>query len=147
MLLGRKAMTNLSSVKSLSCTWLFPTSWTAACQASLSITNSCSLLKLMSFELVMPYTCLNCNPGIVEGWGKTWERRYKLNWNQTLDLHKDMMTNISPSFIALCVNVSLLCLSHTHPPSVQNILQALLDHMLGDRQFTTILCVWSWLKP
>ena len=30
------------------------TSWTAACQASLSITNSWSLLKLMSIELVMP---------------------------------------------------------------------------------------------
>ena len=30
------------------------TPWTAACQASLSITNSCSLLKLTSIELVMP---------------------------------------------------------------------------------------------
>ena len=37
-----------SSVQSLSCVWLFPTPWTAACQASLSITNSWSLLKLMS---------------------------------------------------------------------------------------------------
>ena len=33
---------------------LFSTSWTAACQASLSITNSQSLLKLMAIELVMP---------------------------------------------------------------------------------------------
>ena len=33
---------------------LFATSWTAACQASLSITNSWSLLKLMSIESVMP---------------------------------------------------------------------------------------------
>ena len=32
----------------------FATTWTAACQASLSITNSQSLLKLMSIELVMP---------------------------------------------------------------------------------------------
>ena len=32
----------------------FVTPWTAACQASLSITNSQSLLKLMSIELVMP---------------------------------------------------------------------------------------------
>ena len=32
---------------------LFATPWTAACQASLSITNSQSLLKLMSIELVM----------------------------------------------------------------------------------------------
>ena len=43
-----------SSVQSLSCVWLFATSWTAACQASLSITNSWSLLKLMSIELVIP---------------------------------------------------------------------------------------------
>ena len=33
---------------------LFATPWTAACQASLSITNSLSLLKRMSVELVMP---------------------------------------------------------------------------------------------
>ena len=32
--------------------------WTAACQASLSITNSRSLLKLMSIELVMPFNHL-----------------------------------------------------------------------------------------
>ena len=43
-----------SSVQSLSCVWLFVTLWTAACRASLSITNSWSLLKLMSIELVMP---------------------------------------------------------------------------------------------
>ena len=43
-----------SSVQSLSCVWLFATSWTAACQASLSITNSQSLFKLMSIESVMP---------------------------------------------------------------------------------------------
>ena len=38
----------LSSVQSLSHVWLFVTSWTEACQASLSITNSQTLLKLMS---------------------------------------------------------------------------------------------------
>ena len=43
-----------SSVQSLSCVQLFVTPWTAVCQASLSITNSQSLLKLMSVELVMP---------------------------------------------------------------------------------------------
>ena len=41
-------------VQSLSHVRLFVTPWTAACQASLSITNSWSLLKLMSIELVMP---------------------------------------------------------------------------------------------
>ena len=43
-----------SSVQSLSSVLLFATPWTAACQAALSITNSWSLLKLMSIELVMP---------------------------------------------------------------------------------------------
>ena len=43
-----------SSVQSLSCVWLFATPWTAARQASLAITNSRSLLKLMSIESVMP---------------------------------------------------------------------------------------------
>ena len=43
-----------SSVHSLSDVWLFVTPWTAAHQASLSITNSWSLLKFMSIELVMP---------------------------------------------------------------------------------------------
>ena len=44
----------ISSVQSLSSVWLFVTPWTAAHQASLSITNSWSLIKLMSIELVMP---------------------------------------------------------------------------------------------
>ena len=43
-----------SSVQSLSHVRCFATPWTAARQASLSITNSWSLLKLISVELVMP---------------------------------------------------------------------------------------------
>ena len=46
-------MNCLSSVKSLSHVWLFVTPWTAACQDSLSIANSQSLLKLKSIESVM----------------------------------------------------------------------------------------------
>ena len=52
-----------SSVQSLSLVWLFATPWTAACQASLSITNSQSLLRLMSIESVMPSNRLIlCHP-------------------------------------------------------------------------------------
>ena len=47
-------MIQFSSVQSLSHVRLFVTPWTAARQASLSITNCQSLLKLMSIELVMP---------------------------------------------------------------------------------------------
>ena len=43
-----------SSVQSLSYVQLFVTPWTAAHQASLSITNSWSLLKLISIESMMP---------------------------------------------------------------------------------------------
>ena len=43
----------LSSAQSLSCVQLFVTPWTAACQASLSITNSRSLCKLMSIASVV----------------------------------------------------------------------------------------------
>ena len=43
-----------SSVHLLSCVWLSATPWTTACQASLIITNSWTLLKLMSTESVMP---------------------------------------------------------------------------------------------
>ena len=43
-----------SSVQSLCHVWLFTIPWTTSCQASLSITNSWSLLKLFSIELVMP---------------------------------------------------------------------------------------------
>ena len=47
-------MVQFSSVQSVSHVQLFATSWTAARQASLSIINSQSLLKLMFTELVMP---------------------------------------------------------------------------------------------
>ena len=46
--------------------WLFVTPWTAACQVSLSITTSRSLLKLMSIELVMTSNHLVlCHPLLV----------------------------------------------------------------------------------
>ena len=52
-----------SSVQSLSCVQLFAIPWTAAHQASLSITNSKRLLKLMSIESVMPSNHLIlCHP-------------------------------------------------------------------------------------
>ena len=53
-----RAAVHFSSVQSLSPVQPFAAPWTAACPASLSITNSQSLLKLMSIELVMPSNCL-----------------------------------------------------------------------------------------
>ena len=60
---GSTALWLFSSVQLLSRVRLFATPWTAACQASLSITNSQSLLKLMSIESVMPSNHLIlCHP-------------------------------------------------------------------------------------
>ena len=54
---------DISSVQSHSHVWLFATPWTAAQQASLSVTNSQSLLKLISIKLVMPFNHLIlCHP-------------------------------------------------------------------------------------
>ena len=53
----------LNSVQMLSRVQLFATPWTAACQASLSISNSLSLLKLRSIKSVMPSNHLIlCHP-------------------------------------------------------------------------------------
>ena len=49
-----KIVISVSSVQSRSCVPFFVTPWTAARQASLSITNSWNLLEFMSIELVMP---------------------------------------------------------------------------------------------
>ena len=51
--MNRHFFKDFSSVQSLNCVQLYATPWTTACQASLSITNSWSLLKLMSIESVM----------------------------------------------------------------------------------------------
>ena len=58
------AYTNeIVAVQSLNCVWLFVTPWTAACQASLSITNFRSLQKPMSIESGMPSNHLIlCHP-------------------------------------------------------------------------------------
>ena len=55
--------TSVSSAQSLSCVQLFVTPWIAARQASLSITNSQSLLKLMPIKSVIPSSHLIlCHP-------------------------------------------------------------------------------------
>ena len=57
------SVNNFSSVQSLSRVRLFVTPWTAAHQASLSITNTQSLLRLLSIESVMPSNHLIlCHP-------------------------------------------------------------------------------------
>ena len=55
---GPKKGRRLRNYCSVHCVQLFVSPWTAARQASLSITNSWSLLKLMSIESVMPFNHL-----------------------------------------------------------------------------------------
>ena len=88
----------MSSVQLLSHVWLFVTPWTAARQASLSITNSQSLLKLMSIESVMPSNhFILCHPllllpsifpsirvfsnesALCIRWSKYWSFRFSIN--------------------------------------------------------------------
>ena len=65
-LLIDKNSSQFSSVQSLSRIWLFVTPWIAARQASLSITNSQSSLRLTSIELVMPSSHLIlCRPPLL----------------------------------------------------------------------------------
>ena len=57
------SLVQVSSVQWLSRVWLFVTPWSAACHASLSITNSRSLLELISIPSVMPSNHLIlCHP-------------------------------------------------------------------------------------
>ena len=56
------ALERLTMLQSLSHVWLFATPWIAACQASLSITNSWSSPKLMSIELVLPSSFSSPSP-------------------------------------------------------------------------------------
>ena len=52
----------ISSVHSLSCVWLFVTPWTAARQASLSITNSQSLFKHVHWSVMPSIYLILCHP-------------------------------------------------------------------------------------
>ena len=96
----------ISSVQSLSHVRLFATPWTAAHQASLSITNSLSLLKLMSIESVMPSNHLNlCHPLLLPSilpsiwifsnesvlrirWPKRWSFSFSISPSKGGDIYK-----------------------------------------------------------
>ena len=74
-----------SSVQSLSCVRLFATPWIAACQASLSITNFRSLLKLMSIELVMSSSPLIlCRPLLLLPPIPPSIKQESIHWHQTM---------------------------------------------------------------
>ena len=90
----------ISSIQSLSRVWVFVTPQTAAHQASLSITNSGNLLKLMFIELVMPSNHLKlCHPFLHPPWifpiikSFSNESVFHIRWPQ----YWSFSFNISPS--------------------------------------------------
>ena len=117
-----------NSVQSLSCVQLFATRWTAACQASLSITSSRSLLKPMSIKSVMPsnHLILCCSlllPSIFPGIRIfSNESTLRIRWPK----YWSFSFNISPSSEypgLICFRMDWLDL-----PAVQGTLKSLLQH-------------------
>ena len=118
-----------SSVQSLSRVWLFSTSWITSCQASLSITNSRSLLKLMPIESVMASSQLIlCHPLLllppippsirVFSSESTLHRRWPKYWSFSLSTSP---SNEHPGLISFRMGwLDLL--------AVQGILRSLLQH-------------------
>ena len=94
--MGKKVLIKLffSSVQLLSCIRLFAIPWTAARQASLSITNSQSLPKLMSIELVMPFNHLIlCCPLLLPPSIFSSESALRMRWPK----YWSFSFNVSPS--------------------------------------------------
>ena len=119
----------LSSVQSLSHVWLFETPCTAACQVSLSITNSQSLFKLMSIESEMPSNHLIlCRPLLlllsvfpsIRGFSN--ESVLRIRWPK----YWSFTFNISPSneYSGL-ISFRIYCFDLL---DVQGILKSLLQH-------------------
>ena len=124
------------SIQSLSRVWLFVTPWIAAQQASLSITNSRSLLKLMPIESVMPSSHLIlCRPLLlltpipasirVFSNESTLRLRSPKYWSFSLSISH---SNEHPGLISFRMDwLDLL--------AVQGTLKSLLQHHSSKRQF------------
>ena len=124
------------SIQSLSRVWLFVTPWIAAQQASLSITNSRSLLKLMPIESVMPSSHLIlCRPLLlltpipasirVFSNESTLRLRSPKYWSFSLSISP---SNEHPGLISFRMDwLDLL--------AVQGTLKSLLQHHSSKRQF------------
>ena len=139
-----------SSVQSLSCVRLFETPWIAARQASLSITNSWSLPKLMSIQSVMPssHLILCCPllllPSIFHSisvfsnesalrikWPKNWSFSFSMSfqWTPRTDLLEDGLVGslCSPrnsqesSPTPQFRSINSLALSFLHSPTLTSV--------------------------
>ena len=130
----------ISSVQLLSRVQLFATPWTAACQASLSITNSWSLLKLMSIGSVMPsnhlssvipfFSCLQSFPA-----SGSFPMSQCIRWLK----YWSFSSSISPSIeysglISFRIDwLDLLAVQGTHKSLLQHLAYQTLYSLLGIR--------------
>ena len=135
----------ISSVQSLSRVRLFVTPWTAAQQASLSITNSRSLLKLMSIESVMPsnhlilchtlFLLFSIFPSLrVFSSESVLHIRWPKYWSFSISISPSSECSALISFRINCFNFL----------AVQGILKSLLQHHSSKDQFNSAqLSLWS----
>ena len=131
-----------SSVQLLSHVWLFATPWIAACQASLSITNSRSSLKLTSIESVMPssHLILCCPllllsqiPPSIRVFSK--ESTLRMRWPK----YWSFSFSIIPSKEHL--GLTSFRMDWLDLLAVQGILKSLLQHHTS--QIKMYMCVWG----
>ena len=118
----------ISSVQLLSRVRLFATPWTAAHQASLSITNSWSLLKLMFIESVMPFNyIILCRPLCLQSLptSKYWRFSFnispfneysglisfRMDWLDLLGVQGTQESSPTPWFRS--ISSSVLCILHS----------------------------------
>ena len=134
-----------SSVQPLSHVQLFATPWTTACQASLSITNSWSLPKLMSIKLVMPSNDLIlCHPLLLPSIfpnirvfsnESTLLMRWPKYWSFSFNISP---SNEYPGLISFRMDcLDLLVVQGT----LKSLLQRLCVHVLFAKRKS--LCIWS----
>ena len=128
----------LSSVQSLSCVRLFATPWTAARQASLSITNSQSSPKLMSIESMMPSNHLIfCHPLLLlpsivpnirffsneSALHIRWPKYWSFSFSFSLSLFSDSyIFQVKPEILKCTIKAYLNLLLQLYCPSFRKLL-------------------------
>ena len=146
----------LVQVQSLSHVWLFATPSTAACQASLSFTNSWSLLKLMSIDLVMAsnHLILWCPllllpsvfPSIRVFWNESvlhirWPKYWSFSFSITSSNEYSVLSSFTIDWLdLLAVQGTLKSLQHHC--SKHQFLSAQLSLL-----FNSHIHTWLWEKP
>ena len=121
-----------SSVQSLSHVELFVTPWTAACQASLSITNSQTLLKLMSIESVMPSNHLIlCYPFLLLSSIFPSIRVFSSEWSLCIRWPKYWSSSFSISPSNECSGLISFRMDWFDSLAVQGTLKSLLQHYVS----------------